>query len=139
MRRNKRRDTRAEALVRSELHRLGLRFRKDFPLRVEGRLVRPDVVFTRSKLAVFVDGCFWHSCPVHGTQPRANSDYWGPKLALNVRRDGEVDAALIAAEWRILRFWEHECPAASAERIAEVLGGNAGQPTPLTSQSGTRP
>jgi DNA mismatch endonuclease (patch repair protein) len=121
MRRNGRCDTRPEALLRSELHRLGLRFRKDYPLRDAGRVVRPDVVFTRARLAIFIDGCFWHSCPVHGNQPRANTDYWGPKLALNVARDRAVDARLAAAGWRVLRFWEHDDPAASAARIGEAL------------------
>jgi DNA mismatch endonuclease, patch repair protein len=121
MRRNLRSGTRPEVLVRSELHRRGLRFRKDLPLRLSDRVVRPDIVFTRARLAVFIDGCFWHACPIHGNQPRANTDYWGPKLARNVARDRAVDAALAAAGWQVLRVWEHEDPVASADRVNEVL------------------
>jgi DNA mismatch endonuclease, patch repair protein len=121
MRRNPRRDTRPEVALRSELHRCGLRFRKDLPLRVPGRVVRPDVTFTRARLAVFVDGCFWHACPIHGNQPRANTEYWEPKLARNVARDRAVDAALATAGWRVLRAWEHEPPRDIAERVKAAL------------------
>lgn len=121
MRRNPRRDTRPEIQLRSELHRRGLRFRKDLPVRVPGRVVRPDVVFTRARIAVFVDGCFWHACPLHGNQPRANTDYWRPKLARNVARDRAVDAALDAAGWRVLRGWEHEPAAEVADRVEAML------------------
>ena len=121
MRRNPRRDTRPEKELRSELHRRGLRFRKDPPLRVPGRVVRPDIVFPRVRLAVFVDGCFWHSCPVHGNQPRANSDYWLPKLARNVERDSAVNEALEAAGWQVLRAWEHEAVTTVAARIESTL------------------
>ena len=108
-------------LLRSELHRRGLRFRKDLPVRASDRVVRPDVVFTRARLAVFVDGCFWHSCPVHGSQPRANPDYWRPKLARNVARDRAVDVALTHAGWQVLRAWEHEDPVEVADRVERAL------------------
>lgn len=121
MRRNPRRDTKPEVALRSELHRRGLRFRKDLPIRAPGRVVRPDVAFTRARLAVFVDGCFWHACPLHSTQPRANTDYWRPKLARNVARDRAVDAALTAAGWQVVRAWEHEPVAEAAERVEAVL------------------
>ncbi len=130
MRRNPRRDTAPEIALRSELHRRGLRFRKDLPLRVPGRVVRPDVAFTRARLAVFVDGCFWHACPIHGNQPRANTDYWRPKLARNVARDRAVDSALQAAGWRVLRAWEHEPPASVAERVEAALRAVAGSIKP---------
>jgi DNA mismatch endonuclease (patch repair protein) len=123
MRRNPRRDTGPELAVRSELHRRGLRFRKDLPLRVPGRVVRPDVAFTRARLAVFIDGCFWHRCPQHGNVPRANGDYWRPKLERNVARDRAVDAALCEAGWRVLRAWEHESPAVVVDRVLTVLAG----------------
>jgi DNA mismatch endonuclease (patch repair protein) len=125
MRRNPRRDTGPEMAVRSELHRRGLRFRKDLPLRVPGRVVRPDVVFTRARLAVFVDGCFWHRCPEHGNVPRANGAYWQPKLERNVARDRAVGAALGEAGWRVLRAWEHEAPAVVADRVLAVLTGSS--------------
>ena len=126
MRRNGRRDTRPEIELRSELHRRGLRFRKDLPVRVPGRVVRPDVAFTRARLAVFVDGCFWHCCPEHGNQPRANTDYWRPNLAGNVARDRAVDDALQGAGWRVVRAWEHEAPTAVADRVAASLSQGTG-------------
>jgi DNA mismatch endonuclease (patch repair protein) len=133
MRRNPRRDTRPEVALRSELHRRGLRFRKDLPLRAPGRVVRPDVAFTRARVAIFVDGCFWHVCPVHGNQPRVNTDYWRPKLARNVARDRAVDSALQAAGWRVLRAWEHEPPASVADRVEAMLGVTG---APVTRRSG---
>jgi DNA mismatch endonuclease (patch repair protein) len=117
MRRNRRRDTGPELALRRVLHQMGLRYRIDYAVRTPQRLVRPDVVFTRARLAVFVDGCFWHCCPVHGTAPRANTDYWAPKLARNVQRDRAVDEALVAAGWRVLRAWEHEDPHLVATRV----------------------
>jgi DNA mismatch endonuclease (patch repair protein) len=126
MRRNPRRDTQPEIALRSELHRRGLRFRKDLPLRVPGRVVRLDVAFTRARVAVFIDGCFWHACPVHGNQPRVNTDYWRPKLARNVARDRAVDGALQAAGWCVLRAWEHESPASVADRVEAALRVAAG-------------
>lgn len=121
MRRNRRRDSRAELKLRSELHRRGLRFRVDMPVRTADRLIRPDVVFTRARLAVFIDGCFWHCCPEHGNQPRANTAYWEPKLARNVARDRAVDQALRGEGWQVLRVWEHEDPEAVADRVVVVL------------------
>ncbi|MCB9440308.1 MAG: very short patch repair endonuclease [Mycolicibacterium sp.] len=104
----RRRDTKPEVRLRSALHRLGYRFRKDYRIRVNGRLVRPDIAFTKRRVAIFVDGCFWHSCPEHGRQPGANGEYWSPKLAGNVRRDRDQTAALQSDGWCVLRFWEHE-------------------------------
>jgi DNA mismatch endonuclease (patch repair protein) len=75
-------------------------------------------VFTKRKLAVFIDGCFWHCCPDHGTLPASNVDYWLPKLERNVKRDAANDAALRAAGWTVIRAWEHEPAAKIAERIA---------------------
>ena len=121
MKRNRRRDSRAELALRSELHRRGLRFRVDMRLRASGRLIRPDVVFTRARLTIFVDGCFWHCCPEHSNMPRANTAYWKPKLARNVARDRAVDAALAAEGWRVLRAWEHEDPVEVAGRVAEFV------------------
>lgn len=121
MRRNPRRDTKPEVAVRAALHAKGLRFRKDLPLRLPTRMVRPDVVFTKARLALFIDGCFWHRCPQHGNQPRANSDYWGPKLNRNVARDRLVDQALVNDGWHVIRAWEHEPAEEVAERVARAL------------------
>jgi DNA mismatch endonuclease (patch repair protein) len=122
MQRNPRRDTLPEVAVRSALHRRGLRFRRDHAIWLPDRVVRPDVVFAGARLAIFIDGCFWHVCPIHGNQPRANTAYWKPKLARNVSRDRAVDAALEAAGWRVLRAWEHEAPEAVADRVQLALG-----------------
>jgi DNA mismatch endonuclease (patch repair protein) len=119
---NRRTDTRPEVALRSALHRRGMRFRKDHPIRIEGRRpVRPDVVFIRACVAVFVDGCFWHGCPEHQVVPKANPDYWIPKLRRNVERDREVDAALRDAGWTVLRYWEHHDPAEVAARVEQVI------------------
>lgn len=104
---NRRTDTRPEKALRSALHAAGYRYRKDFRVDLGGLKPRPDVAFTRAKVAVFVDGCYWHSCPVHGTTPRRNADYWTPKLARNVERDRQHDAALRDAGWIVIRIWEH--------------------------------
>jgi DNA mismatch endonuclease, patch repair protein len=127
MRQNRRRDSRAELALRSELHRRGLRFRVDLPIKLATRTVRPDVVFTRARLAVFVDGCFWHCCPEHGTTPRPNSAYWRPKLARNVARDREVDAGLAAEGWQVLRAWEHEDPARVGDDVERVYERSVGR------------
>jgi DNA mismatch endonuclease (patch repair protein) len=108
MKANRRTDTKPELALRHALHRLGYRYRKDYRLDLEsGRRVRPDIAFTARKVAVFVDGCFWHACPEHGSKPRANEWYWGPKLIRNVERDRITDAALILAGWTVVRLWEH--------------------------------
>jgi DNA mismatch endonuclease, patch repair protein len=121
MRGNKRVDTKPEIAIRSLLHRRGLRFRKDYTLRANGRVTRPDIVFTRRRVAVYIDGCFWHQCPEHGTRPRANAAYWEPKLRRNVERDREVDRALRAAGWTVIRMWEHDEPAWAVDEIAQTL------------------
>jgi DNA mismatch endonuclease, patch repair protein len=118
---NRRVDTKPERLLRSALHARGLRFRKDRRLNVAGRWVRPDIVFGPARLAVFVDGCFWHGCPAHGRIPVANRNYWAPKLARNVERDREADDALRTAGWSVLRFWEHVPPDEAADAVRERL------------------
>ncbi|QBE92499.1 very short patch repair endonuclease [Sphingomonas paucimobilis] len=95
--------TKPEMLLRRALWSKGLRFR------VKSRLPgRPDIIFTRAKLAVFVDGCFWHSCPVHGTAPKSNQSYWDEKLASNRARDERVTSQIASMGWHCLRIWEHE-------------------------------
>jgi DNA mismatch endonuclease, patch repair protein len=107
MRANRRTDTKPEVTLRKELYRLGYRYRKDRPV-VAGQVrVRPDIVFPGRKVAVFVDGCFWHVCPKHGRQPTSNEWYWTPKLRRNMDRDQLVTDALEQAGWRVVRIWEH--------------------------------
>jgi DNA mismatch endonuclease (patch repair protein) len=121
MQANRRRDTKPERLVRSALHGRGLRFRVDYPLVVNGRRVRPDVVFTTRRVVVFVDGCFWHRCPIHANSPRNNASYWQTKLASNVARDSAVDGALRSAGWDVVRVWEHDEPQHVADLVANAL------------------
>lgn len=104
---NRRTNTKPEVALRSGLHAAGLRFRKDLRLDLGEVKVRPDIVFTRARVAVFVDGCFWHRCPIHGVMPKRNSEFWTPKLIRNVDRDREQDAALRNAGWTVVRVWEH--------------------------------
>jgi DNA mismatch endonuclease (patch repair protein) len=105
---NVRTGTKPEIELRSALHRLGFRFRKDRLVRAGAVRTHPDLVFPTQRLAVFVDGCFWHACPDHHVPPKSNRGYWGPKLAANVERDRRVDAALAADGWTVVRIWEHE-------------------------------
>lgn len=81
---------------------------------------RPDIVFTRAVVAVCVGGCFWHSCPTHGTRPARNADYWLPKLKRNVERDRAQDAVLTAHGWKSVRLWEHESQAVAVQGVAEA-------------------
>jgi DNA mismatch endonuclease, patch repair protein len=117
MKGNRRVDTRPEVALRSELHRRGLRFRKEVALRPAQRLRRVDIVFPAARLAVFIDGCFWHGCPEHGNQPKVNTSYWSVKLARNVARDEQVNAELVEAGWSVIRVWEHEDLTAAARRV----------------------
>jgi DNA mismatch endonuclease (patch repair protein) len=121
MRANRRRNTRPEMELRSELHRRGLRFRIDMSLASYGIRVRPDVVFPRLHLAVFVDGCFWHRCPIHSTMPHANAEYWKNKLAANVDRDRRNTKSLEEAGWSVLRVWAHIDPSEAASLVEAAL------------------
>jgi DNA mismatch endonuclease (patch repair protein) len=122
MRANRRTGTKPEMALRRALHGQGLRYRKDYRLDLDGARVRPDIAFTARRVAVFVDGCFWHACPEHGTKPAANTWYWEPKLARNVERDRAADAALAAAGWRVVRVWEHESLDAAVAAVIAALG-----------------
>ena len=114
------RDTLPEREIRSALHRRGLRFRVQRPLDFDRRR-RVDIVFPRERVAVFVDGCFWHSCPEHATFPRANAVFWRTKLRRNVERDRDTDQRLMAMNWTVLRIWEHEPPEEAADRIEALV------------------
>lgn len=117
----RRSNTKPEVALRSVLHGRGRRFRKDYRLDLTGMRVRPDLVFTRRRLAVFVDGCFWHVCPLHGRAPTHNEWYWTPKLRRNVERDRAADATLEQAGWTVLRIWEHTPPDAAAAMVESAL------------------
>lgn len=119
MSRQARRDTAPELALRRELHRLGLRYRVDHPLPGLPRR-RADVVFSAAQLAVFIDGCFWHACPQHATQPASNAEWWQTKLARNVARDRDTDRHLEELGWSVLRFWEHDDMTAAAQVVHEA-------------------
>jgi DNA mismatch endonuclease (patch repair protein) len=123
MQANRRRDTGPELAVRSELHRRGFRYRVDHPIRVgEKRPIRPDVVFGRAKVALFVDGCFWHGCPAHGTLPKeTNRGYWIEKIAQNKVRDERHRLLLESDGWVVIRVWAHEEPAEVANRVEQEI------------------
>lgn len=120
MRMTRSRDTKPELALRRLLHRRGLRFRVHY-----GVLPRrtADVVFPRQRIAVFVDGCFWHSCPDHGTSSSANAQFWAHKLASNHARDLDTDARLKLQNWTVLRFWEHDDPERAARAIEQAVRG----------------
>lgn len=120
MSRQARRDTKPEVAVRKLLHAAGYRFRvnarvPDMPRRTI------DIAFTRAKVAVMIDGCFWHGCPLHATQPKSNAQWWREKLERNMARDQETTEHLAAAGWIVLRFWEHEAPDGAAELVAAAV------------------
>jgi len=139
---NRRTDTRPELVLRSELHRRGLRFRKDYRVDLEGARPRPDVVFTRARVAVFVDGCFWHSCPEHrGKAPKTNAGFWESKLARNVERDRLHDDALRTAGWTVVRLWEHLPVSEAADQVEAAVRGEtrtAAGPTLVPATRGRR-
>ncbi|UFN51597.1 very short patch repair endonuclease (plasmid) [Roseomonas sp. OT10] len=122
MRATKGKDNRGELALRSALHRLGLRFRLQRRL-LPGSTRTADVVFPAARVAVFLDGCFWHGCPVHGTWPKRNGDWWRAKIEANRRRDRDTDERLTALGWRVVRVWEHEVPAEAAERVSGLVRG----------------
>ncbi len=115
---NRGRDTKAELAVRRLVHGAGLRYRVS--ARPESDLRRTaDLLFTRARVAVFIDGCYWHGCPDHFTMPATNLDYWSAKIGRNRARDLETTTLLEGRGWVVLRFWEHELPAAVAASIVE--------------------
>ncbi|MFC6448862.1 DNA mismatch endonuclease Vsr [Cellulomonas gelida] len=122
----RRRDTKPEMLLRRELHRRGRRFR--VVLRVSSSRRRTiDIAFTRSRLAVFVDGCFWHGCPHHGTLPATNGEWWAAKLKANRDRDADTNRLLKEAAWTVLRIWEHVPADQAADLVERVLAEIAGE------------
>lgn len=116
------RDTPVELALRRALFQLGLRFRVNVSISGITR-GRPDIVFPRQRVAIFVDGCFWHGCPDHGTLPNANGDWWQAKLARNIERDRRHEKELAEAGWRVFRVWEHGDVAKASVTIAKAVRG----------------
>jgi DNA mismatch endonuclease (patch repair protein) len=129
MERQARRDTKPELAVRRTAWRLGLRYRVDVAP-IPGLRRKADMVFTGAKVAVYVDGCFWHSCPEHATTPKANRQWWVDKLDANVRRDRDTDRILRDGGWLSVRIWEHEDPVEAADRILRCVRSRGGEARP---------
>ena len=135
---NRSRDTRPEIAIRSLVHASGLRYRvaaKPLP----GMRRTADLLFRPTRVAVFVDGCFWHGCPEHFVPPKTNPEYWDKKIGGNVGRDRDTDLRLSAEGWLVLRFWAHEDPAACAQAIQQAVGdrrGNARRAAAALGRSG---
>ena len=128
MRNTPTRDTPAELALRRALHSLGIRFRVD--IRPEPTLRRrADVIFTRWKVAVFVDGCFWHGCPSHGTRPRTNADWWRDKLQATIDRDRDTTVKLEGMGWTVVRVWEHDSVDEGVRAVLDALGDLGWQPS----------
>ncbi len=126
MQANRSQNTKPELEVRRALHRLGLRYRVGIAPESSLRR-RADIVFTRTRIAVFIDGCFWHGCPVHGRSSfNHNAEYWPAKIAANVARDADTNAQLVQAGWRVLRYWEHE----NADEVATAIQRAVSSATP---------
>jgi DNA mismatch endonuclease (patch repair protein) len=125
----RRRDTGPELRLRSELHRRGLRFRVDVPVPFLARH-RADVVFGPAKVVVFVDGCFWHGCPLHGMVPKTNSAWWKAKIERVCLRDRRTDDTFRNNGWEVVRVWEHESAAAAADRVQKVVAARRARPCP---------
>jgi DNA mismatch endonuclease (patch repair protein) len=120
MKRTRQRDTPKELDLRRELHHRGLRYLVDAaPL--PGLRRRADLVFRGPRVAVFVDGCFWHQCPEHGTMPQSNREWWSNKLTRNVARDRDTDERLRAAGWQIVRIWEHDSTLCAADLVQSFV------------------
>ncbi len=118
------RDTGPELAIRRLLHQAGLRYRVDVAP-VVGLRRKADIVFPRQRVAVFVDGCFWHSCPIHATSPTNNAEWWATKLTRTVARDRETDRLLSENGWRTLRVWEHESPIEAAAQVMALVHASA--------------
>ena len=117
---NRSRDTKPELLVRSLVHRRGLRYRTSQRPLPELRRTA-DLVFRKARVAVFIDGCYWHGCPEHYRRPRTNPNYWSEKIETNATRDRDTDKRLVEQGWLSLRFWEHESPESAADAIEAAV------------------
>ncbi|HMQ24097.1 MAG TPA: very short patch repair endonuclease [Planctomycetota bacterium] len=112
--------TTAESALRSELHALGIRYRVQVPVLTAPRRVA-DIAMRSLRVAIFVDGCFWHGCPIHATWPRENAAFWREKIVANRARDADTNARLHLGGWTVIRVWAHEPPDQAAKRIASIV------------------
>jgi DNA mismatch endonuclease (patch repair protein) len=120
MQSSRQRDTAIEQDLRRELAALGISFQSHITP-VPGSRSRPDLVFAAARVAVYVNGCFWHGCAEHGTWPKHNAAWWRAKIEANRQRDARADEFLSKAGWIALRFWEHDDPRVAAHRIAQQV------------------
>lgn len=120
MQRTARKDNAFERTIRSQLHARGLRYRIHYPIPGLKRTTC-DFAFTRMKIAVFLDGCFWHGCEIHPPSVKKNTDFWLAKIERNRARDGRATAHLTELDWTVLRFWEHEAVTTIVEKIAATV------------------
>lgn len=121
---NKARDTKPELAVRRLLHARGFRYRVNARPVAELRRTA-DILFTRQRIAIFIDGCYWHGCPRHYTAPRANGEFWANKVRRNQERDAETNALVEAAGWTVMRFWSHVPPLEVCEEVIARVRGAA--------------
>ncbi|BEL01957.1 very short patch repair endonuclease [Actinoplanes sichuanensis] len=129
MQANTGRDTKPELALRRAVHSRGLRyFVNRRPIKAVRRTA--DLVFPRIRLAVFLDGCFWHGCPTHHTVAKTNAAFWADKVATNRRRDLETNTKLTEAGWTVVRIWEHEAIEQAADRIVESVADLRRVPSP---------
>jgi DNA mismatch endonuclease, patch repair protein len=126
MSRQRTRDTAPELILRKRLHALGLRYRVSWPVPgIRRRSI--DIAFTRARVAVFIDGCFWHGCPSHKNIPAANNAWWAAKLATNRARDAATGEHLQDLGWTVIRTWEHENMIEVADQIADLVRNRSGR------------
>jgi DNA mismatch endonuclease (patch repair protein) len=137
MKRVRQKNTSAESAIRRELHALGLRFRIQVPVLATPRRVA-DVAFSQLRIAIFIDGCFWHGCPKHATWPKQNAEFWYRKIVANQERDLDTVARLRAAGWKVLRIWAHEAPMTAALRISRVVLARKAKLKPRTASQSLR-
>ena len=120
MARVRQKGTGAEVALRQELYRIGLRYRVDYEVLRKPRRIA-DIAFPGRKIAIFVDGCFWHGCPERATWPKSNAEFWRQKIEANRQRDGDTNDRLRSLGWTVLRFWSHESPSEVARTVAQVV------------------
>jgi DNA mismatch endonuclease (patch repair protein) len=127
MQSNRRRDTKPELAIRKQLFAQGARYRVDYPLWFDRRR-RADIVFPKQRIAIFIDGCFWHGCTEHYTAPKANMEFWSEKVSGNRSRDQDTNERLAQAGWLVLRFWEHETPGGVVDAVLAARSARSSDP-----------